>query len=498
MKKILVIFISFLFIFSLSTFAYAAELPAPPDITGLDVEEANVLIDEYNAQIDEYNAAVDAEYEAAQADVVAHNEAEDIKVKENEEALVAQDALQAKIEADAAKAIETQVTSAEELPTSWELTEQDQLRTINVTEAEEKSGESYRVTNIHGFYDGSSDTYVGTDIKDEIFKIQEETAQDMVRAEWETVEVDKNDTVQIISVAKPMGYRSSAFYKRFDGYTNGYWMPGAQEFVYICDDLSYDWVSGPAYTFSGAKYNVFSFYTYNFVRLSNEPIKVEKYIAEYWDDAVKGEYGTKMDRLVPVDPTPVPGDDPVEPEPQPEPEPDPVIPGPIPTPVKPVIPEVVPEDVSPQVDEEPVPEIVRPTRNSTPTSEPVAIETIEEPEVPLTDTPTEILELSETPLSRPQKVLGKENIKLMLEDEWALVNLILMVLTILALIKFNRKVNWVNVVVAAVAAIIFVLTENTFSHMVMVDKYTILMIAIYVLEIVIRLFGKKDKKEDLD
>lgn len=494
MKKILVIFISFLFVFSLSTFAYAAELPAPPDITGLDVEEANALIDEYNAQIDEYNAAVDAEYEAAQADVVAHNEAEDIKVKENEEALAAQDALQAKIEADAAKAIETQVTSAEELPTDWELTEQGQLKTINVTETEEKSGESYRVTNIHGFYDGSSDTYVGTDIKDETFKIQEETTQGMVRAEWETVEVDKNDSVQVISVAKPMGYRSSAFYKRFDGYTNGYWIPGAQEFVYVCDDLSYDWVSGPAYTFSGAYYNVFSFYTYNFVRLGDEPTKVEKYIAEYWDDAVKGEYGTKMDRLVPVVPEPE-----VEPEPEPEPEPDPepsepeVPLTPAPTPSTPQLPEnpvvVEGETSSPRVN----------ARTSTPSE---STEIIEEVEVPLAkveeEPETEILPLEEIPKSKPDKPLGREGLKFMNQDEWALVNLILMVLTILALIKFNRKPLIINVFIAVFAVLVFVFTENTFSPMVLVDKYTLYMLVLFVVQVIVRFFGKKDKKEDLD
>lgn len=500
MKKFLVVSVILVIIFSFSTLAFAAEMPTPPNIEGLSVEEANQLIDEYNAQIDAYNAAVDSEYETAQAEVDAHNAAEQEKVEANAVELEEYEKIQEKIEADAKKSLETVTTSTEDLPTDWELTEQDQTKTITVTDAEEKSGETYRVINIHGFYDDSSDTYNAASVEDETFKVN--ATEGLIRTEWETVEADKNDTVQVISVSKPMGYRSSAFYKRFEGYTNGYWMPSSQEFVIYSSDVNYDWVSGTSYSFSyqydDIPYNVYSFYGYDFVRLGDEPTKVEKYIADFWEDIIKGKYGTKMDRLVPVEPTPAPGDDPVEPEPQPEPEPDPVIPEPIPTPVKPVIPEVVPEDVSPQVDEEPVPETVRPTRNSTPTSEPVVTETIEEPEVPLADTPTEILELSETPLSRPQKVLGKENIKLMLEDEWALVNLILMVLTILALIKFNRKVNWVNVVVAAVAAIIFVLTENTFSRMIMVDKYTILMVAIYVLEIVIRLFGKKDEKEDLD
>ena len=36
-------------------------------------------------------------------------------------------------------------------------------------------------------------------------------------AEWETAEVDLNDTVTLISESESMGYKSAAFYKWFEG-----------------------------------------------------------------------------------------------------------------------------------------------------------------------------------------------------------------------------------------------------------------------------------------
>jgi len=192
---------------------------------------------------------------------------------------------------------------------------------------------------------------------------------------------------------------------------------------------------------------------------------------------------------MPVIPEPEPEPEPITPEPS-EPE---VPPTPAPTPSTPQLPEipvvVEGETSSPQVN----------VRTSTP-SEPTEI--IEEVEVPLAniteETETEILPLEEIPKSRPDKALGREGLKFMNQDEWALVNLILMVLTILALIKFNRKPIIINVLIAVFAVLVFVFTENTFSPMVLVDKYTLYMLVLYVAQVIVRFFGKKDKKEDLD
>ena len=107
MKKFLVVSVILVIIFSFSTLAFAAEMPTPPNIEGLSVEEANQLIDEYNAQIDAYNAAVDSEYETAQAEVDTHNAAEQEKVEANAAELEEYEKIQEKIEADAKKSLET-------------------------------------------------------------------------------------------------------------------------------------------------------------------------------------------------------------------------------------------------------------------------------------------------------------------------------------------------------------------------------------------------------
>jgi len=119
-----------------------------------------------------------------------------------------------------------------------------------------------------------------------------------VLAEWETVEVNKNDVVTTISESEPMGYRSAAFYRYMDGYTNGYWVPNYSIFMSTAVYSDFIWYKGVAQEFSYVDgttdkqpiKNALSLYTYSFQRTGEEPEKVEEYVPDYWDTNIPIEY----------------------------------------------------------------------------------------------------------------------------------------------------------------------------------------------------------------
>lgn len=81
---------------------------------------------------------------------------------------------------------------------------------------------------------------------------------------------------------------------------------------------------------------------------------------------------------------------------------------------------------------------------------------------------------------------------------WALVNLILMLLSALGMAKFDKKkkYNIFHIIFGIGAIVLFVLTENLFFPMVWVDKYTIFMAIIFIGAILSHIFGKKDNETD--
>lgn len=312
-----------------------------------------------------------------------------------------------------------------------------------------------------------------------------------------------------------MGYKSAAFYRKMEGYTNGYWSPGSQEFVSNAVYSYPTWYRGSAQEFSYIDgttdrtdiKNVFNLYTYVFVRLGLEPERVEEYIPDYWNTEyeteyldqptapVKGKYLNKIDHL------PVPAEE-VKPDPVPEPPVPPVEPEP------PVEPKPTPEVTLTEAEEPEKPEII-----------PLVITTkeeIKEEEIPLSD-PEELLQETEiveeeVPLSRAQ-------------GTWALINLILTVLTILASlvmkifliiykihdsnddddeeneedkIEYNNHPirRLIHCAIAIVMAIIFVLTEDMTLKMVLVDKWTLLMAIIFLIQFILMIFCARQKKDN--
>ena len=95
---------------------------------------------------------------------------------------------------------------------------------------------------------------------------------------------------------------------------------------------------------------------------------------------------------------------------------------------------------------------------------------------------------------------------------WALVNLICTVLTVLlsaALLaglagkrskeeenKQNRKTFWrvMSLVPAPLAVLVFLLTENLRDPMVLVDRWTLLMVILALVEMLVAVFSRKTKE----
>ena len=169
------------------------------------------------------------------------------------------------------------------------------------------------------------------------------------------------------------------------------------------------------------------------------------------------------------------------PEQAPTPTPVPVIvpaaPAPAPTPVRRVAPAA--------------------TATPAPTAKPT--ETIAESEPPKAESEPEVIEDEETPLAP------------MAGGAWALVNLVLMILTVLASLLMllgvigkkrgrNNKSFWriASLIPAIGALAAFVLTENMKLPMAMVDRWTLLMVIIAVLQVIVAAMSKKQNESEDD
>ena len=79
---------------------------------------------------------------------------------------------------------------------------------------------------------------------------------------------------------------------------------------------------------------------------------------------------------------------------------------------------------------------------------------------------------------------------------WALINLIILILTILALLKINEKKYTIISPIAVIGALIlFIFTENVRDPMVLVDRWTIWQLLVYIVTILSRLIAPKDDED---
>lgn len=395
-------------------------------------------------------AAAESEQKHTAQEVIDHNKAEDEKVEANKAALEKQEKRDEKA-AQQAAAVEGMETTenGDSIPTNWDVTT-DAPKTITITEAEpeEKSGNKIKVTNVHIYVDEEApDWFEGTDIKEDSFAISQDTLDHMVLGEWETAEMDEKDTVKVSSEGKLMG--SSWFQRIIDGYINGLWMP-THEFATTAVNSTWTWDNGAAMeasydqgtTDNQPPKNIFSLFVYKFTRFGPEPERVEEYVPDYWEMP----------------------EEPAKPDPKPDPKPKPK-------------PQPKPEDIP---ETEPVVE-----------TEPIVTEPVEEIKEEIVPAAApEVVEITEdeVPLAAAQGPV------------WALVNLILMVLTIWMVAMEKKGGSRVLGALLATASVIaFILTENVHNPMILVDKWTILMAVIAVVQLVVLLFsGKKEEEQEAE
>ena len=151
----------------------------------------------------------------------------------------------------------------------------------------------------------------------------------------------------------------------------------------------------------------------------------------------------------------------------------------------------------------------KPTKVSTP--KPTACPTIEPTEIPTTESTIEptieptALPIAKTTIEPTEEPIIIEDIEDIEEvgvplgliggESWALINLICMILTAIGLIKIRKekKYNIFMIIIPIISILIFVFTEHTCYPMTYVDKYTGVMVLLFVLEALMHFIVKKEK-----
>ncbi len=451
-KKILTLLAAIL-VFISPFKAFAAEVP---DITELDPEAANVLIEQYNQELkEEYNAEVER--------VETINAEELAKQEQSEEAVAT---AEAQIEKFEEKKLDTFTEDSADLPTDWEGETTEAPKTIQIEDGTNE--DLVRYLNVHIYFgeDFQATNGAVSNITDTEIEYSDETLDNMLFAEYELVETPTDSFVTTISESEAMGYRSAAFYRKMPGFTNGYWMPLWSENYATATWSMGTWYKGSAYEMSYIDgttdhrdpTNPLSVFTYGFVRTGAEP---ELYTAQLEELPQEPEY---MELLEIVEPEPEPTPDP-EPQPAPQPEPNPIPePEPIPTPQPQPIP--LPEP-------EPEPTKAEPMIVTTPVEEEI-IEDVEE----------EIIVEEEVPL------VG-------MMGHWAVVNLILSILAALfILVRTHKKNLMAKIIIIALSALVFIFTEDWTLPMVWFDKWTYVHFGLAWVQVL--LCRKEEEKEEED
>lgn len=529
-NKIISVFLSFLLIFSTSQVIFAdVNLENPPVQPQVEDYHDNDKIEEYNEQVDAYNEEVTKHNE--QVDKTYEEEC--VKYEEEKAAVETNNTfvenVENKVEDDSSEArgFENNTTSSEEMPTDWSDETSNDLKTIQIEKSENPTGETIKVINLHVYlkegvnYNDLEPTFYNS-IENYNFNLSKNIKNNTVLTEWETAEIDYDDTVTLVSESTTfagnivwingkrswMGATPSPYFMRsIEGYTQGYWIPGGDMLATTATEQEYGWSAGTAYTVHHAEEtaisyysengvikseeitvrttdkqkpkNIFALFTYIFKRLASEPEE-----QEIPEQPVKGEYLSYLDKLDLFD-EPI-----IEPE---EPE------KPIVEPVEPKEPAVKPEE---KPEEKPKKEKTQSTEKTTNIiSYAVSTtnnDTIEDTQVPTVSSST----ITDNPIPKTN-----------LENKyWALFNLILSILTVIFGLIFvlhgkdddlevedKRKINIVKIIaelIALASVIIFIFTEDTTATMAWVDKWTVLMAIILIGEFGADYYIHKKSKND--
>ncbi len=83
---------------------------------------------------------------------------------------------------------------------------------------------------------------------------------------------------------------------------------------------------------------------------------------------------------------------------------------------------------------------------------------------------------------------------------WALINLILTLFTILLLLQFSRDkykpFHPIGLIIPIISVLVFVFTEHTCYPMRYVDKWTILMLILFIVQFILRVAFIQKREEE--
>ncbi len=401
---------------------------------------------------------------------------------------------------------EVSLGKAGDLVISWDaLKPTDDRSTIKV-EAAEKSGQTYKVANLHIFQD-FKDVYemneyqealgwdcmnINIDDANGVIIIPAALIDRMVMMEYEVALVDANDSVTVSSQNAVFSATPNLMTPRFlEGFTDGNCWYNDSIFASNAGISDTDW-TGTSHTFSFAggtsdraeiktplNVNRYFFNRYN----NPKPVAPEAFEPDIVASRdllnILTAEGVSLEALsrmalrqlppvvIPYNPAPVPAPDPVP---------------------------VVPEVSQPEPDE---PEV------------------IDEPEVPLAKPDEPAVEAEIVPLVafiETEEILPEE-IPMAGAGSWALVNLIAAVLSVLiaAAMLMSRKredenekeeagwpasVKFCSALVAAISVILFVLTENMRLRVVLTDSWTPVMLALFAVSAVLAMAGRRKEEKE--
>ena len=255
------------------------------------IEAANkTAVDTYEAEkarIEKENKDTMDAYNAEVSRITAENEEllnnykdEVIKVNTHNTFV---DNVDAKIEQDDSEARGFTNYSTTDTPTDWsDNTDESSLKTIQIEKSDTPTGEKIKVINLHLFLDESypySPDCYQTYIENNSFELDEEMKNRAVLTEWETAEIDYDDTVTMSSEASSFagnivwlnGKRQwfgtdpkPYFFRAIEGYTQGYWTPGGSMLATTATVQEEGWTpGGETYTAQYAEETAYSSYLYN-------------------------------------------------------------------------------------------------------------------------------------------------------------------------------------------------------------------------------------------
>ena len=497
-KKIFSILLAYILILPTFSYSFAAEMPVEPTVpteqTEETVEQYNKEVDIYNEEVDIYNQQIDKDYEAAQIEyetekekVQSHNQEEENKVKENEEQLDKQEKINQRIEHDTNNGLENSTSNPEDAPKNFD-GETTNPKTIVVEKSDNPTGNIYKYMGLHVFTE-SGNFFNDNDFSNDSIKIAESLLNQAILIEWEIVTADENDIIYSFSQDTMWGGRQMQFRRYLEGYVNGVWLVSSYTIESDANNLGMDfvgdtWAQYVSYN-EGTNYNrtpvnTVLLWVYWFYRVGPEPEKVIKYEPDIWEEPaapIKPDYLTKLNYLIfnPID------DDPIVP--------------------------VAPINTNTDNPTPPSEQKEKIVKETTSNNDRRAVVAIYIP-VKTANATTEEIKNNETP-----KVEVAENVTPKAKGEvayWSLINLIAVILTIIInliifirfVVKKHEKILkvFLGLIVSIISVFVFIFTENIFNPMILVDKWTLLMIIFLIINIILLIKRKKkeEKEEEKD